>query len=261
MALTFTHRRAEWLQGDKWLSAPAFPAWSAIDLAIVHYPGGNAPDGDPGDSTDIARYIANNQRSYLAHKKPPFNLGYNVAIDWRGETWEIRGDQYRNAANAPAALNARSISFLVITDLDGMTTPAADEAVRDLLAQVRRHSPGVKLIGHRDGRKYYSNATATACPSDRIHALIHAGHFEPRPAPAPQPPEDDVNWNLPANVRATVKSNPPVAETLTGKWNDWAVCALIKSLQALTGLPVTGQLDQRTGEQVNAELAKRGIRL
>lgn len=67
--------------------------------------------------------------------------------------------------------------------------------------------------------------------------------------------ELDVNWNPTTVTVASVRSAPPVDDVLAGNVNDWAVIALIKSLQESAGLPVDGTYDQRTAEALNQILA------
>lgn len=170
--------RTDWLAGTAWGSSPAFPAWSAIDLVIVHWVGSN---GVPvsGDADRIDQLLRNMQSSWLNGKG--YNLGYTGAVDWLGRRIEIRGDTARNAANAPAALNARSVSFLCLVNLDGAMTTAQAAALSDLVAQALAAAPRATLIGHRDGPRYETGATATQCPGDVIYARLCNGDFTTPP--------------------------------------------------------------------------------
>lgn len=188
--------RTAWLAGAPWGSSPAFPAWSAIDLILIHWPGSN---GIPvsGDPARVEQTLRNMQSSWLNGKG--YNLGYSAGVDWLGRRIEIRGDTARNAANAPAALNARSMSILVLTNLDGAMTDDQVAGVSDLVGQILEQAPGAQVIGHRDGPQFVAGATATQCPGDAIQARVDAGEFypsttpgpEPGPDPTPEPPEVD----------------------------------------------------------------------
>lgn len=168
--------RTDWLAGQAWGSSPAFPAWSSIDLIIVHWVGSN---GVPvsGDPARVEQTLRNMQHSWLNSKG--YNLGYTGAVDWLGRRLEIRGDTARNAANAPAALNARSVSYLCLVNLDGAMTAAQDGALTDLIGQALAAAPAARLIGHRDGPQFEAGATATQCPGDVIYGRLCAGDFDP----------------------------------------------------------------------------------
>lgn len=193
--LTLTHRRDTWLGDERWLTGTPLFDWSTITHIVIHWPGHDrVPDGDPGEfADDMPGYIRAMQRLYRDVRG--YNVGYSIAVDYLGGAWELRGDTYRNAANAPQALNRRTISITLLVDLDGIVTDLAVDAVRDLVAQIRAVRPGLPIIPHRHGPTVVAGATATACPGDVITARIAAGDFEPRPpTPAPTPPpieEDD----------------------------------------------------------------------
>lgn len=187
--LTYDVRREDWLAGDTWMSSPSFPAWSAIDLVIIHWPGGN---GVPvsGNPDDVLRFVRNQQS--WSRSSRGYNLGYSTSVDWLGRRIEIRGDRNRNAANAPAALNARSVSIQVLVNLDGRTTAAQDDGIRDLVAQVFTRAPVCQVIPHRDGPQFEAGATATACCGDLLAGRVHNGDFNPGATPTPpRPPQPD----------------------------------------------------------------------
>jgi hypothetical protein len=74
-------------------------------------------------------------------------------------------------------------------------------------------------------------------------------------APTPPPTGDNVNWNPTAATVSSVKDAPPVAETVANKWNDWAVIAMLKTVQRSHGLPITGKYDQPTATAIDNSLA------
>lgn len=178
--MRYTHNRQTWLKNRTWLSAPAFN-WNRIDHIVLHWPGhDNVPDGDPGELiTAVPTRIYNEHLAYM-RKDRPYSLGYNVMVDWLGGTWEVRGDEYRCAANAPAEMNARSFAIqLMIDKTDGIPTTLMIESVRDLIRQVRAKSPNkVKVITHRQCIQLYSTATRTECAGERIQQLLALGAFE-----------------------------------------------------------------------------------
>lgn len=192
--LTFTRRRSSWIGNEVWLSAPAFD-WAPVDVILIHWPGGNGiPDGTDPDA--VAAYLRAKQRYYRDVRG--YNAGYNEAVDSAGTDWEIRGDTFRCAANAPAALNQRAYAVQVLTNLDGRMTDAQVAAVRRRVKAIREIRPKALLRGHRDGRALDSAATVTTCPGDAIYARLMAGEFgppdpsgEPTPEPTPPPATDE----------------------------------------------------------------------
>ncbi|HEX5015989.1 MAG TPA: peptidoglycan recognition family protein [Actinomycetes bacterium] len=171
--------RSQWLEGTSWPNdSPKHPGWGAIDLIIIHWPGVN---GVPvsGDQHKVLEYLQSQQRNYRNDPNRGYNLGYSSAVDWLGRRFQVRGEDCKNAANAPSALNGRSFSIEVLTNLDGHMTPAQDDGVRNLVGQVLSLAPRAEVIGHRDGPKYVTGATATACPGDLIYGRIQAGEFNP----------------------------------------------------------------------------------
>lgn len=190
MTINFDVHRADWLAGDPWPDdSPAFPAWPQIDLIIIHWPGTN---GVPttGNPDDVLEFLRGQQRYSRSAKG--YNLCYSSSVDWLGRRIEIRGDQYKNAANAPGALNTRSFSVDVLTNLDGAMTDAQVAGVTDLANQIRAAAPGATVIGHRDGPNYETGATPTACPGDPIYARIRNGDFNQTTGDDDMTPEQDA---------------------------------------------------------------------
>ena len=70
----------------------------------------------------------------------------------------------------------------------------------------------------------------------------------------------EVDWDPTAETVANVKSAPPVDNVLDGKVNDWAMIALIKSVQKSAGLQVSGKYNQKTAEFLNTTLSSNRIR-
>jgi LysM repeat protein len=188
-AITYTHRRSAWLGSMQWLPAPAFN-WNPIEVFVVHWPGHDgAWDGDPGESADrLDDFIRNAHNQYMHREPEGYNIGYNIAGDWLGGTWELRGDEFKCAANA--GLNDIAISYIVFCDLDGRITPQAIAAVQRTFAQARAIKPGIRLIGHGQGPALYParRPTATACPGG-LQQYVNDGTFAASPI-GPLPPNE-----------------------------------------------------------------------
>ena len=142
-------------------SPPVAPAM--IDSVVVHYP------GHDGVGDDTARDLANSQRYYATNRG--YSLGYNAVVDRAGVLWQVRGIDYRNAANKGA--NNTSVSVQMRVNLDEPGSAAAVARVRRFVADVERWcGHPLTVLGHRD-------VGATACPGDSIYAQIEAGMFNP----------------------------------------------------------------------------------
>ena len=102
------------------------------------------------------------------------------------------------------------------------------------------------ILGHRDNP---AHPGATACPGKYLYAQMPA--IRRRVGALLNPPEVDVNWNPDAATVASITQMPGVADTVANKYNTWAVIGLVKAVQELKGLPVTGKPDQATWTAVN----------
>lgn len=92
---------------------------------------------------------------------------------------------------------------------------------------------------------------------DGWQSWVNAGRPAPKAGyslPTDPKPGVDVNWNPTTTTIASIKTAPPTADVLAGKFNDWAVISLIKSFEREAGLPVTGKWSQALGEAINETL-------
>jgi len=162
----FDRSRAVWEQSGFTVaghttSPPVAPAM--IDSVVIHYP------GHDGVGDDTARDLANSQRYYATNRG--YSLGYNAVVDRAGVLWQVRGIDYRNAANKGA--NNTSVSVQMRVNLDEPGSTAAVTRVRRFVADVERWcGHPLKVLGHRD-------VGATACPGDAIYNQITTGEFDP----------------------------------------------------------------------------------
>jgi shikimate kinase len=63
-----------------------------------------------------------------------------------------------------------------------------------------------------------------------------------------------VNWKPSAATVTGVKDAPPVSTTIENLNNDWAMIAMLKAIQKMAGLPITGKYDQATANVVDSKL-------
>jgi hypothetical protein len=195
--IAFTHQREEWLGGLPFGSSDRFE-WHDVDLFVIHYPGGDElPTGDPGETPEqFARHLRSSHSYYLSNRG--YSYGYNAVVDWRGESWEVRGEDFECAANK--YVNGRSFAVQLVVDRKDPATPAQIEAVNQMYAQACGSAGrALKILGHwQTTVKPYTSDTGvdTDCPGAGIFAQIQAGAFgmpkPPPPPPPPPPPEDEV---------------------------------------------------------------------
>lgn len=180
--MIFTKRRADWV-GSVPLTGPSFE-WSDVDLFVIHYAGvANTPDGDPTDGT-VESWLRNTHAYYVRERG--YSLGYSVAVDWRGMSWEIRGETYECAANR--YVNGRSFAAILVTDGQDAASHAAIAESNWLIAQARTAvAPRpLTVLGHWQTtvRPYTSSTWAgTDCPGRGIRAQLDAGLFGRTPDP------------------------------------------------------------------------------
>ena len=190
----------------EWPVTGASPYPDQIHTNVIHYVG--AGGRVPAD--EIPQWLRNGNKSYWQNRG--YALGYNWALSQDdGLLYEIRGDNYRNAANKGGKIptgnfNSYSQSVLVVTGAGDPVTPVAVATLRQFLA---RH-PQRPIIGHRD-------VEWTTCCGDEIYGQIQAGVFAPEtlpPEPPPTAPEGAPEMFL---LVVTNGPDSPVAET-------WLVC-------------------------------------
>jgi hypothetical protein len=206
---------------------------------------------------------------YLFDPDRGYSYGYGFvigpnSINWNAEpiqfdTWEVRGFDIKIASNdgdngefgkmSNPNFNGRSISVQIMASTGFPATNDQIEQARWLKA-IANTKYGETLTGIP-----HWVSDATSCPGpyittkmSRINAPVV---LQPPPPPLP-PGDDDVNWNPSATTVASIGQAPPVVDTLAGKFNDWAVIALIKTIQKSAGLTVTGKYNQETGNYINS---------
>jgi hypothetical protein len=119
--------------------------------------------------SDTAQYLRNMQKSYVDRRG--YSLGYSVAVDQSGVSWEIRGTDYIPAANV--GYNDVTWVILALVDWQDECNPAMVGKVRELVSAARAVAGReIPIIGHRD-------LAATRCPGDGVYNQIVDRVFEP----------------------------------------------------------------------------------
>lgn len=197
--MTWDHRRTEWQTAAEPVTGPRF-VWSKLQRIVIHWNGSGLRW-----PYDTAQVLRSQQHAYLTQKNPPYSLGYNDAIDGAGESWEIRGEDIKCAANVEVNESSYAIQVIVYSPTGDTWSPANDAqiaAIRERVTAVRaralaegntRHIP---IVAHAD---VATNSTHTACCGPAMRQQIADGVFEPveqeqpnhpdpvDPAPTPKP--------------------------------------------------------------------------
>lgn len=187
------HPRSEWQDSEYPITGPAADQ-SAITTAVVHYTAAeDLPDGDTGETVeDVAALLRRIQRSYSTGRG--YSIGYRWAVDWLGGVWQLRGWEFKSAANkgnpditGVANFNVYSEPILCLVDGNDMASPMMVRSVQAIIAESQRRSGRTfRVVGHGD-------IDATGCPGAGLRAQVKAGVFVPSPdVPTPPPPPPTI---------------------------------------------------------------------
>jgi hypothetical protein len=157
----FTLSRRAWQDSKVPVVGPSFRAEN-VNTVVVHY------TADKNIPQDVAQYLRNIQSAYT--KGRGYSVGYNCAVDQRGRSWELRGFDFKCAANKDA--NNYSFAILMLVDGDDRATPAALAEARRVVGLVN----GVvkkkcRVVGH-------FQVGATACPGSGLKQDLADGLFD-----------------------------------------------------------------------------------
>lgn len=202
-------------------TGPKFP-WNTLNGVVIHYTAApNLPDGDSGEPWSlIPGYLRSIHRDYSSSRG--YSIGYNFAIDGRGEVWELRGWDIKPAATL--GHNDHLVAFLMLTDGQDPATPAQIASAKILRAEATaRAKKTLTLGGHRD-------YAATQCPGNGIYAQIKAGLFNLDVAPLPSIPPVTLPPEVPPVTLPPITLPPyspeeeemkPIVVRFKGYWNEF----------------------------------------
>ncbi|MFH1809695.1 MAG: N-acetylmuramoyl-L-alanine amidase [Pseudomonadota bacterium] len=166
------HDRTEWQDPARPVSSTSLMSLGALRYITIHYAG-----VDGLNLSSIPQVLRNAQLDYTSNRG--YSLGYNSAISPDGAEWEIRGFDYRCAANGEQATNIPSYAIqMLLPNTWSVPSQSQIDGVRQLVAKIRAtaaaagNSDFLEINGHRDLK-------ATACPGDVIYNMIQNGSFEP----------------------------------------------------------------------------------
>jgi hypothetical protein len=162
-----------------WTPIPAANAHkfvpSEVDGVAIHY---NGPPVSKAALTDPRAFLRGILRFHKAAPRSWSDIAYNLAVDQRGNVWDLRGLRHRSGANGDEAVNRRYVAVYCVIGKGQKPSPEMLAGVRDAVAMVRAVYPHAREIkGHRDIRH-----GGTECPGSDLYAALKAGAFKPQPA-------------------------------------------------------------------------------
>lgn len=203
------------MHGSSWLGFG--PKQGHVDTFVVHYPGAflSAQQLSSKAEDVRARLRAGNQSSW---KNKGYALYYSFDVPTDGTLWEIRGFNWRNAANADQdtsdgnenawTFSAHTVLQKVNTDPKSNVTvdptPEQLETLRWLRWEAREYAiEETKNAAFEIGLIGHGELEPTGCPGDKMQAAIVAGALgipkrevsQPEPEPVPPLPIGEGMFN------------------------------------------------------------------
>ena len=143
---------------------------------VVHYPWSRVA---PATFIQIIAFLRAIQADY--ERRRGYSIGYSFGVSQAGSAWDIRGDDFNNAANAgkkvPGNFNHVSRSILVMVADAGPASPKAVATVNALIAT----EPTWNVIIHGD-------VDYTPCCGVGIIHQVRTGIIGQQDGPPPPPP-------------------------------------------------------------------------
>jgi len=166
------HDRTEWQDPAYPVTSSSWMNLNALSYITLHYIG-----ADGVNLSDIPQFLRNAQLDYVINRG--YSLGYNSAVSLDGDEWEIRGFDYRCAANGEQATNIPGYAILLMLSNTWSVPPQSQiDGVRNLVAKIRATAAAagntdfLEINGHLDLKP-------TSCPGTVIYNMIQNGTFEP----------------------------------------------------------------------------------
>lgn len=147
----------------------------------VHWPGTTASTLGSHDMHTTIRILENERIQHTSPSatdptKPWSDIAYQAAADQAGRIWDLRGIEYRSAANGDRVVNSQWGAIILLVGAHEQPTPAMIRAVQRFRTNLwlRRYPDATRVVGHQD-------LHATACPGPAIQQLVKAGTFRLHP--------------------------------------------------------------------------------
>lgn len=167
---TYTYLREEWDTQDVGEKVHVFE--TTVNGVYLHHPAaGNVTLADESVEQTINR-LRGYRRQHI-EDQGWFDIGYQVAFDQRGYSYQLRGADMESGANGGSESNNDATAFLLLVGENEKPSAAMIKAVNGFLAQQKDVFPDSEYIrGHRE-----SPEASTACPGDEVMGLIQNGSF------------------------------------------------------------------------------------
>lgn len=178
------HLREAWEQPAYRVAALNPPRQIPVNITqpTAHYTAAiDLPDGDLGEfEYQIAPYLAAIQRDYWTDPRRGYSIGYLFAVDWLGGVWELRGFDYKSAANY--GHNEYTAPILFLVDGADEATPLAVASAVAVWREFRRRSGRADFktrpLGHGELFLTTGTGTPTACPGSGVLRQLHRGDLD-----------------------------------------------------------------------------------
>ena len=153
-----------WTIGEHTDSGPQ--PWSRALYVVIHY---TAAPHTPEEYENVLQRLRSSQRSYVTNRG--YSYGYNWQVDRMGRIWQIRGDEYKCAANGNSTTNSRGPAILCLVNGAEPANQPMIDGVRQVIDHCERQAGRqLQIVGHRDVR-------ATQCPGAGLYQQVQDGTF------------------------------------------------------------------------------------
>lgn len=159
--MSFDKRRSDWVDDKFPVRGPMFEPQNVTHVAIHYTAAKTVPK-------DTAAYLRSINSDYTRNRG--YSIGYNAAVDKDGVTWELRGFDFRCAANIEA--NPYTFAILCLVDDADPANDKMVDGIKRIISQVKWQCKDAIVVGHRD-------IGSTACPGNGLYNQIKAGLFNP----------------------------------------------------------------------------------
>ena len=178
------YTREDWTEEGYRIAGPR-PDWHLVHRRIAHHSGAVVIPADRG------QWLRNLQRDWEDNRDPGYSLGYLYLACQSGDTWEIRGNSFRSAANKgwepmTGVENVNPYTAPILFDVTPgeKATPAAiNAALRLWRDKIQPHA--TQWLEPVEG---HNALDRTACPGTGITWQIAHGEFLEAQPPQPEDP-------------------------------------------------------------------------
>lgn len=164
------HPRSDWTKAPKGGTVLAGTG-RVITTIYIHFPGA----GPRTIGTASPRARLEGYRRYHKGTQGWADIAYNLAVDQRGDVWELRGIDRQSGANGGTRSNRHGMAVLVLVGDNEEPTAACIAGIKDAVRRIRAQHPKARAIkGHQE-----SPDASTDCPGEPLMRLVRAGALEP----------------------------------------------------------------------------------